>query len=714
MIRLTAMTMLIVYGAAPALAGEGQWTPEQVASLPATELERLGMKMPAERLWNGEDGLIRAAVNYSGCSAGFVSGRGLILTNYHCAHPAIQAASTPKRDLLRSGFVARTLDEEVPAQGRSEIDVLVAITDVTETVRASIDAADDDRSRAEAALRTSNVLAAECEKDYPGHRCQVASFFFGKTFRLFRTLHIEDVRLVYAPPEAIGEYGGEIDNWSWPRHTGDFALLRAYVGPNGKPAPNAPENVPFEPDVYFSVSRDGVREGDAVAVLGYPGHTDRYWSARGVRYFQDVVFPSTAALYGTWVRILERASKSRARAIKAAAHLKSLANREKNARGMVAGLQRMQLADRRAEFESKLPPEARELVEEMDALVDRMEETFPRDLLLDSIPRGPNLLAVATDIGRVALASKVEDEARDPEYAMRSRAQLWNLQKRRLQNYDNATDVPWLASLFVRAAKLPKDTRIKALSKYATRNPKVAAQRARALLRSTQLAKKGKAKALFNAARPSRLARSQDKLVRLGYRLAQTIERREAQRRAREGALLEVGPPYIEALEAASSKRLYPDANGTLRISFAHVRGYQVRDGLLAQPRTSVSGMLAKSTGRAPFALPAGVLSAAPRRVGSTFADRDLADVPACFLSTADTTGGSSGSPVVNSRGELVGANFDRVWENIAGDFAYNPAWSRNISVDVRLLLWMLADVVKAPEILHELGAATTSVPAVD
>ncbi|MEM1024284.1 MAG: S46 family peptidase [Myxococcota bacterium] len=690
-----------------AQADEGQWLPRQLSSLDAERLKRMGMEIPVERL-NGPRGLLRAAVNYSGCSAGFVSAEGLVATNHHCAYPAIQALATPENDVLREGFLARTRAEERPAKGRGEIDVLVEETDVTELVAEAAGAAQNDAERVARVQARHNELASACEEAHPGHRCEAFADFFGHRHRMVRTLHIQDVRLVYAPPSGVGEFGGEIDNWQWPRHSGDFSLLRAYVGPDGKPAPYAEDNVPYRPEVHFEVATDGVAEGDFVMTTGYPGRTDRYWPSVEVQRYVDQVFPAVVSLYGDWVELLERrGATSKALGLKVAASKKGLANRLKNAKGMLAGLERMRLVDRKAAFERSLGAQAEPILKEAAELTQKARQGFQRAFLLENLSRGPNLLAVAVDNARVALEAQKAPADRDPRYADRNLGLIWKNQGRRLRDYAQAVEAPWLADTLVRlkAQKLLPPFLGNAPLGSAARARPVAAK----MLSRSKLNREAYARRFFEAKDPSAIRASGDGLARLGLFLAQKTLEAEAERKAIEGGWMRVGPSFLSFVQQRSKSPMYPDANGSLRVSVAQVRGYIVKDGLQAIPMTTLAGQLLKHQGEAPFDLPPRFRAAAERRLRSRWVEKELGDVPVCFLSTADTTGGNSGSPVLDGQGRLVGLNFDRVWENIAGDFAYNIAWSRNISLDVRYLLWTLQEVEKADQLLAEMNVGVTT-----
>jgi uncharacterized protein (TIGR03382 family) len=716
----TALTAVLLTSTAS--ANEGQWTPDQIAELDQAELKRIGLELTPEQLWDAKGdeatgGLMRAAVNFGGCSAAFISPEGLIATNHHCAYGALQSNSTPEHDYIENGFLAKTKADELEAKGKT-IRVLRKVTDVTGQVREKADAENSDRARAKLIERIGKELIKECEDADPALRCQLASFYNGSQYRLFEYLELRDVRVVYAPPAAVGEYGGEVDNWMWPRHTGDFSLVRAYVGPDGKSAEPAEANVPYKPAQYLRVSPDGVRPDDFVGVLGYPGRTRRYMSAPEVQRWIDQVLPFTVDFNGEWIEILEQLGKEdEAVKIKVAAMKKSLANRHKNARGMLDGLDHMQLLEKRRAEERKLVdwaaehPEYEGVLDELAKLSNRQRDVHERNVLLGSARRGPQLLGIAIDLVRRARSRQLDDLARPSGYMDRDEVRLWKRQEGRLRDFDARVDTALLASLLARNGKLEEAQRIDPFSKLGR---KAGGAKARAdfmevagkAVDGSRLGDAAEVEKLWKEADPTALAKDADPMLVLANGLVDIIEANEEDDLEREGATARLRPKYFEMLKAVRKGPIYPDANGTLRFSYATVKGYDKWDGQPQEPQTVLAGAVAKHTGKHPFDLPKKVRDAAEAAKKSYWADPALGDLPLCFLSTADTTGGNSGSPVINGKGELVGFNFDRVWENIGGDFAYFDGHSRNITADARYLLWMLDDVDDAGHLLEEIGLA--------
>jgi Peptidase S46 len=712
---------LIALLAAPALAVDGKWTPQQVLELDPAWLKELGLKLPASRLWDPErgTGLLAATVQVGGCSGGFISETGLVITNHHCAFGMIQEHSTPGNDLLTHGFLARKREEELPGKGM-RLKVARRFTDVTREVLAAVPQGADDRARFKAIDRKEKELVAACEQK-PATRCQVSVFDGGMQWTLIEFTEFQDVRLVYAPPGGVGEYGGETDNWMWPRHTGDFSILRVYTGPDGKPAPTAAANVPLRPEFYFPLSTRGVTPGDFVMVLGYPGTTVRALTADEMAARAERLLPRTVDLYGEYIQLLESATaKDPAGAIAVASDLKGLHNRYKNAQGQLAGLARGRIVEKQRANEAEVVrfaeahPELKEsALKAREALLARAKAeaaTFDRDFLLTSVRSrvGPKALTLSTTVARLALQRQKPDLERDVEFMDRRLPELTDRLEREQKNLFAPADRQLFAAFVRRALALPADARIAAIDRAF--GPRATPAQVEAKL--TALSARSKVLSLADRKKmtgetPAQLRARKDPLLDLGLALADELEplREAEERKAGEGFRLR--PAWRRAVLAHAGKPVAPDANSTLRVTFARVQGYRQRDGLVALPQTTLSGILDKHTGEKPFDAPDRLLEAARARRFGPWVDHRLNDVPVAFLADADTTGGNSGSPTVDAEGRLVGVNFDRVWENVANDYGFNPEVARNISVDVRYVLWLLDQVEDADALLRELGVRT-------
>ena len=701
--------------AAPALAGEGKWTPQQVLQLDPAWLKAQGLQVSPQRLWDPKrgTGLLAGTVNVGGCSGAFISESGLVITNHHCAFPIIQEHSTPQRDLLTQGFLAKTREEELPGKG-ARIQVPRGFKDVTKEMLAAVPQGVDDLGRQKWLERKEKELTAECEKR-PATRCRVAEFDGGLQYMLIDSVELADVRLVYAPPRAVGEYGGEQDNWSWPRHTGDFAILRAYSAPDGAAAQYAPGNVPHKAEFFFPLSTEGVKPDDFVMVLGYPGITYRAMLADDMAERLTRFYPRVIDLYGELIRVLEEeGNKDPAGKIAVASNLKSLHNFHKNSGGQIAGLKRGHIVEKQREAEAAVVKWAEGRKEFAPALSARTEllslreeraRTFERDFILDALRRSSKGVGLSVTLVRSAQERVKPDLDREPEFMERELPRLKDRLEREQKNFFAPADKKILLALVRRAQALGEGERIAAFDALFGRTyaEKDVTSKIDALYAGSKVLDLAERQKMAGETEGQLRARK-DPLLDLGLALATEVVALNEARDRREGAQLRLMPEWRKAVLAHAGKPVAPDANGTLRVTFAKVKGYAPRDGAVYTPQTTLTGMLEKDTGAEPFDVPDKVAQAAEARRHGAWADKRLKDVPVDFLSDADTTGGNSGSPTVNGKGQLVGVNFDRVWENVANDFGYNPDVARNVNVDVRYVLWLLDQVENADALLRELG----------
>lgn len=680
------MAALALHGA------EGKWTPDQMLQLDPGWLKQQGLLLPPSRLWDPQrgSGLLAATISTGGCSGGFISATGLFITNHHCLFSILQQHSTTDRDLIANGFLARSRAEEL--RGKAvRVTIPRRFTDVTKDVLAAARSGSDDLARYRAIEAKQKDLIAACEKQ-PESRCHVAVYDGGVRYVLIEAREYPDVRLVYAPPRWVGEYGGEIDNFMWPRHAGDFAIGRVYDA-NG---------VPFKPEFWMQVAKEGVKTGDFVMVMGYPGVTYRSLIADQVAERRDLFFKRRVDVYGEWIRILEDATKGdKAGAITVAATVKSMANSFKNAQGQLEGFARGRILEKhraaeedvvkwastRPQFKSSL-----EALQELRGLVAQQRETWERDFLLGQLQPSARTFVARGFIWPLTLVRAARERAkpdsmRDEEFMQRNASRLRDRLERDQKSYFEPADKKIFASVLRRAAALPPAQRIASLGTLGESD----IDRLYAGTRATNLTER--MKMLGESA--AQLQARKDPLLVLAFALEDELQAAKDRDERAKGADARLRPEWRKAVIAHAAKPIAPDANSTLRVSFAHVKGYQPRDAVTYQPQTTLGGMLEKATGEEPFVVPERISAAAQK------ADAKL---PVDFLSDADTTGGNSGSPTVNARGELVGVNFDRVWENVANDFGYNPAIARNVNVDIRYILWILRDVEKADALLKELG----------
>jgi len=704
MLKSFVLAVLVLFSVPAGAPDEGQWLPQQVLSMDWAELKKRGLELTKDEFWHPErGGVLSAAVQINGCSATLVSDSGLVVTNHHCAFSAIQKASSVERNFVEDGFVAASRKDEIRARG-IQLRVVRKIDDVTEKVHAAAAKAKTDLERVQLIAAERQRLIAEGEASAANTECSVASFLNGKTYHLYHRTLIRDVRLVYAPPRSVGEFGGDVDNWEWPRHTGDFTFLRAYVGSDGKPADYSEDNIPYKPDHWIPVSGEGVGPGSLVMILGYPGRTQRYLSSVAVEAAQKQVYPLRYRFFTEFIRILEqRAGDDPRLQLQFSSNIKSFANGQKNALGMVKGLARNGVvADKLAEekaFSEWVSSDAERERKWGATLADVLEMdraasgTSQRDFLLRAVTGNCVLLNSLMDLVKTASERTDETTWGDVEAAA-GRFGRGTIDRDWLEK-------PFLAFLVDELQALPEGQKL--LGQDAVIGGMTGAEWARSALAENPF-KDGDARRRLFLQGNEAIRKHDDPLLRLARIIGPELTAMSNRNNLREARRLVVGRRWIEAQESWRGNAFYPDANSTLRVSIASVKGYAPRDGVEYVSQTTLGGVVAKETGEDPFKSPAPLLAASRAGDRGRFIDKRLGDVPVCFLSDGDTTGGNSGSGVIDGKGRLVGLNFDRVFENVAGDFGWNAARSRNISVDIRYVLWQLEKVMPAPELLKELG----------
>ena len=723
-LMILALVVGTVLAAAPSRADEGMWLLSQLPELQPT-LSAMGLKLTPKEIWDPatNSGLASATPWLGGCSASFVSPEGLIVTNHHCAFGAIQTNSTPEHDYITNGFLAATRADELPHRS-GRVNVFKGYEDVTAAIDGALKPGMAPEARTKAIERREKELLAECEKG--GLRCRVAEMFGGAKFVLFKQLELRDVRLVYAPPRSIGEYGGEVDNWVWPRHTGDYSFLRAYVGKDGRPADYSPENVPFKPDRFLKIATMPLEDGDFAFILGYPGKTMRYRVAASIAEDTAFYYPQRVKLLKDLIAILEGESKrGKDVEIKLASQLKGYYNSFKNNEGMLEGLTRSDLAGRKRAEEGRLTAwiegdNARkakygEVLPGLDAIVAARGATRDRDLILGWVTqsRSYGLLGAALAIDRWCDEKAKPDMEREMGYQARDeralRLRLTSMQR----NLDGQADRAMLGYLLARAAQLPSGQRISAVDEALAATGKSGDEAVAALLDRLFSSKLGDEKlrlGMLELDHKAMLATG-DPMILFADALRRDTKAMEDAKKSDEGQTVLLMPRFLEALTLWKGKPLYPDANSTLRLTYATVKGYSPRDAVLYLPFTTLTGVVQKNTGVEPFNCPPRLLEAA--RLGAAafgrLVDPKLHDVPACYLTTNDITGGNSGSPVMNGKGELVGLAFDGNYEAIDSDFQFSEALSRTIAVDIRYVLWCMDFVDRAHTLMREIGVEPIS-----
>nr|WP_028839595.1 S46 family peptidase [Thermomonas fusca] len=693
------------------------WVPQQLPEI-AGPLKKAGLKLDPKQLANLTGDPMGAVVSLGGCTASFVSPQGLVATNHHCAYGAIQLNSTAEKNLIRDGFNPATPADEVSAGPNARIYVLEDITDVTADAKAAMAAAGSDPvARADALEAFEKKTTSACEAD-AGYRCRVYSFMGGNTWRLFKNLEIKDVRLAYAPPASVGKFGGDIDNWMWPRHTGDFAFYRAYVGKDGKPAAFGKDNVPFQPKHWLKIADKPLGAGDFVMVAGYPGRTDRYALAAEFENTQQWRYPAISKAYKDQIALVEAAGKNDADiAVKYAATMAGWNNTSKNfdgqlegfARNGVLGFKRSEeaavLGWLQAQGEAGKPALAAHAT--LVKLVEDAKLTQERDLVLGSFNRS-GVLGTAVNLYRLAIEKQKPDAERESGYQQRDlpviEGGLKQMERRYVPAMDRQLQQYWLD----RYVALPAAQHVAAVDGWLGGSNKAAADKALARLDGSKLASLDERLKWLNADKAAFEA-STDPAIQYAVAVMPTLMEMEKKSKAVYGTALQARPLYLQAMadyKKSKGEAVYPDANSSLRITFGTVKGYTKLDGSVQQPFTLLEQVAAKETGAEPFDNPKALLDAVAAKRYGGLADKRLGTVPVNFLSDLDITGGNSGSPVLDAQGKLVGLAFDGIQEAVASNWVFEPVMTRMISVDQRYMRWIMQEVMPAPQLLKELGVA--------
>jgi hypothetical protein len=690
--------------AATAAADEGMWLPSQAPEI-AKQLKAAGLKLDPIALANLQTAPMNAIASLGGCSASFVSPQGLVVSNHHCVYGSIQYNAKPEKDYLTNGFLAAAMTDELPAAPGTRIFVIEDLRDVTTDVVNGITEATVGKARFDKIEANQKALIAACEKQ-PSRRCDVRAYYGGSTYYLQQMLEIQDVRLVYAPARGIGNFGGEVDNWQWPRHTGDFGFYRAYVAPNGSAKPFAKENVPYKPKSYLKLGK-GVAEGDFVMLAGFPGLTERFRTAQETKHYYTEFYPLQQRLLAEYAEQINAATAGDKDAtIKYANALRGADNFKKKLVGQLTGADAVALIDKKEVQEKAFRDWAataaarKETIAALDTVTAEANIARLNATRFGLLARA-QLLGAARTAYRWSKEREKADADREPGFQDRDRKLVTERLTAIERRFDPRVDRRLFEAALVEYRQLSAEERNKA---FDTGLERTGMDR---LYADTKLGDTATRVGLLDKSAKD-LEASNDPFVKLAVAMYDEEIARENKNKDRDGRLQAARSAYVAAYREyakANGKPLFPDANGSLRLTYGHVKS-RVRDGVKWNAFTTAEGIVEKATARNPFDAPKKELDLIRAKTYGAYKVPSLGSLPVNFLSTVDITGGNSGSAVMDANGHLVGLAFDGTLDGVISDWWFDPSINRTINVDVRYMRWVMDKVDGAQRLLNEMEVA--------
>jgi hypothetical protein len=701
---LIPVVFTIVSAFIPTLPEEGMFPLNEIRQL---DLKEYGLQIDIDEVYNPDGAsLVDALVNVGGCSGSFVSAEGLMITNHHCTFGAVQTISTTDNNYLEEGFLARTWEEEIPAVGLT-CRITVSYEDVSERILKAAETAEDINKRIEAIQQKMSEIIKEEEATDPTIEARVSEMFTGESYVLFRYRLINDVRLVYVPPVNIGNFGAETDNWEWPRHTGDFTFIRAYVAPDGSSAAYSPDNVPFTPKRYIQVNPDGVNEGDFVFLLGYPGRTFKNQPSYFIEHHENYQLPFIQRLYEWIIKLYDEASENDPEfALATSTRVKNLANVEKNYRGKMQGMNRLNLVERKKEEERELQRYIDSNTEMKKKYGNTLNEirnvyqeifnygVFP--FVMRNLSQNVNKYRLAEILIENETESRKPDSERKASYRKENEERLKNAVNNLYNNLYPELEERIFAKILTEASKHP-ETKI-LLEAGNIKNPNAFTV---FLYENTMLKEREKYMELLKSGNASK---ANDPYINYVIKLKAMEAEYDKKMTEIQGKLNILIAQYMDARRHWLDKSFIPDANSTLRLTFGYIRGYSPADATSYYPVTTVRGIIEKGREEGDYEINKKLVELYRNKDFGRFKDPKLNDVPVGILYNTDTSGGNSGSPVLDAYGRLVGVNFDRAFEATINDYAWSEDYSRSIGVDIRFILWVTQKIGGADYLLKEMG----------
>jgi len=700
--RLYSLFLLFTLISTTIIADEGMWLPSLIKDRIA-DMQKNGFKLTAEDIYSINQASLKDAIVHfgGGCTGELISANGLLITNHHCGFGQIQSHSSVEHDYLKDGFWAMSLNEELPNKGLS-VKFLVRMEDVTDKILNGYKPNMTENERAEI-VRVNSLSVIAAAKQNTSYEARVEALYYGNQYFLFVYETYTDVRLVGAPPSSIGKFGGDTDNWMWPRHTGDFSIFRIYAGKDNKPAAYSKENIPYKPKKFFPISLNGVKEGDFTLVYGYPGRTQEYLMSDAVKYIADISNPNKINLRTMRLDIQkEEMSKSAEIRIKYASKNASVANSWKKWQGEAKGIVRLNTVNDKIEFEeafsvwAKDKPEYSNLINEISVTYKKLEPfAFVNDYHSEAI----NTNEIIRFAGTVYSAA-LKNSKMTPELSAQSISAL-------MENFYKDYYLPIDKKSFIAiVGEYCKNVPEKYQPKYFA--DKMAEYKtidsfATYIFDNSVFSSKEKAlQFISDGVIPGKFDNDPAVVMYKEFNDYFTKSVKPEFEGLNNNLNLLYRTYMRGQMEFKREKTFYPDANSTLRITYGKVNGYVPMDGVYFKHSSTIEGIMQKDN---PQIYDYNI----PQKLRELYARKDFGrwavngTVPVCFIATNHTSGGNSGSPVLNAKGELIGLNFDRVWEGTMSDVAYDPDMCRNISLDIRYVLFVIDKLAGAQRLIDEM-----------
>lgn len=682
---------------------EGMFPLSEISSL---DLKKAGLKIKTSEVYNPKGvSLVDALVRVGGCTGSFVSNEGLIITNHHCAFSSAAGASTPENDYITNGFLASDKSKEIRTPITCRI--TASYLDVSAKVLEGTDKAANANERADIIRKNIKNITQEEEKANPDLEIEISEMFVGKAYTLFRYQLLKDLRLVYIPQRSIGEFGGESDNWVWPRHNGDFAFFRAYVGADGKPAEYSENNIPFTPKKFLTVNPNGVKENDFVFVLGYPGRTYRHQPASFLDYQYDYILPNVSEWSDFQIETAKQVSKNNKELeIQLSTYIKRRANVTKNYKGKMQGLERTTIiADKKADEAAmqKMIDASPELKAKYGSLFTDINSTYKdifatanRDYYLGEMFNSSGAFYLASFIAYHRNATKDLNDADKAKYLKEVLPQQRALLEKNYAITYKELDKKLLAQLLMYCKQLPANQQLEVVNKafLGANYEEQIHQTIDAADKKDNMFDRAAMLKLFDENPEAFLAISNPLVDIAGatFGLYNETVQKDAERRNK---LTELSARLQDVKQLYHKANFIPDANSTLRFTYGNVKGYWPNDGEYNAPFTTIKGILEKAKTSGDYYLESEIKEVLKRANQKSIV---------CLLYNLDTTGGNSGSPILDAKGNLVGVNFDRATSACINDYAWNEEYSRSIGVDIRYVLFVLKDIAHAQNLVTEMG----------